>query len=479
MKKILKYSILCLSLFAAGCSDWLDVQPESQVKEEELFKSESGFREALTGIYALMGRTGTYGGNSTMGFIDMLAQTYSSVNSEYAKALTYDYKDEKVKEIIDTLWNSNYNAIANCNYLLRNIAENGGVMNESLRQLVKGEALALRAFLHFDLLRGYAPSYKTGKDEAAIPYLREVTNKPVAQSTVAQVLEYILEDLKDAQVLLKPVDPIGPAFGEYSEKDSYDKDDYMKDDGFWLYRQSRMNYYGVTALMARVYLYRENMTEALACAEEVIGSGRFELLNDRHLAEDAGNVNRRKWSYLQSMAAREYISSLYVYDLKKGRSEVFFKDLSAYDCVVSEQRKGRIFGNTDLDMRSKRLFAIPSGSQKEYVCKYETGNRIPLLKLSEMYLIAAEASGDISYLEQLRAHRGYANQPLSANAELQEELQKEYQKEFVAEGQLFYYYKRQNLTTIPFTSQTMNRQVYVFPVPDNELEFGNIKQNGL
>lgn len=474
-KKILKYSILFLSLATIGCNDWLDVQPKSQVKEEELFKSESGFREALIGIYTLMGRATTYGGNNTMGFMDMIAQTYSSVNGEYMKALSYDYKDKAVKDIIDTMWNSNYNAIANCNYLLKNIAGNGSVMNKNLRQLIEGEALALRAFLHFDLLRGYAPSYKMGKDEPAIPYVREVTNSPVAQSTVAQTLGYILQDLKNAQALLKPVDPIGPASGEYSEKESLEMNDYITDDGFWLYRQSRLNYYGVTALMARVYSYAEDATNALICAREVIESKRFELLTDQHLTEDKNTTERRNWSYLQSMAAREYISSLYVYDLKKGRSELYFKDLSTYDCMISKQRKSNIFENVDLDIRSKKLFAIPSGSQKEYVCKYETGNRIPLLKLSEMYLIAAEASGDISYLEKLRSHRGYANQPLPAGADLQTELQKEYRKEFVAEGQLFYYYKRKNLTTIPFTAQTMNRETYIFPMPDNEYEFGNIK----
>ena len=62
-----------------------------------------------------------------------------------------------------------------------------------------------------------------------------------------------------------------------------------------------------------------------------------------------------------------------------------------------------------------------------------------------MYLIAAEASGDIRYLETLRANRGYATDPLPAGANLQDEITKEYQKEFIAEGQLFYYYKRRNM----------------------------------
>lgn len=404
MNKKLRYMMLCLSLFAFGCNDWLDVQPKSQVKEEDLFSSESGFRDALTGIYALMGRVETYGGNSTMGFMDMLAQTYSKVDYDYEDALKYNYKEEHVKGIVDTMWSSNYNAIANCNYLLQNIEKKGSVMSERLRNVVEGEALALRAFLHFDLLRGYAPSYKMGKDEPAIPYVREVTNSPVVQSTVAEVLEYILTDLKTAQALLKPVDPIGPSFAEYNDKLEYGMDEYITDDGFWLYRKSRLNYYGVTALMARVYLCQENLTDALACAQEVIDSKRFEFMND-----SINNVYAyRNLSYIEKMARHEYVSSLYVYDLKEGRSDLFFKNLASCECVIAEGRKASIYSGMgqDLDIRSKNWFETPAGSATEYVNKYMRGTQIPLLKLSEMYLIAAEASGDIRYLETLRANRG-------------------------------------------------------------------------
>ena len=473
MNKKLRYMMLCLSLFAFGCNDWLDVQPKSQVKEEDLFSSESGFRDALTGIYALMGRVETYGGNSTMGFMDMLAQTYSKVDYDYEDALKY--KEEHVKGIVDTMWSSNYNAIANCNYLLQNIEKKGSVMSERLRNVVEGEALALRAFLHFDLLRGYAPSYKMGKDEPAIPYVREVTNSPVVQSTVAEVLEYILTDLKTAQALLKPVDPIGPSFAEYNDKLEYGMDEYITDDGFWLYRKSRLNYYGVTALMARVYLCQENLTDALACAQEVIDSKRFEFMND-----SINNVYAyRNLSYIEKMARHEYVSSLYVYDLKEGRSDLFFKNLASCECVIAEGRKASIYSGMgqDLDIRSKNWFETPAGSATEYVNKYMRGTQIPLLKLSEMYLIAAEASGDIRYLETLRANRGYATDPLPAGANLQDEITKEYQKEFIAEGQLFYYYKRRNMAILPITSTSMNRATYVLPVPDNELEFGNFKQN--
>lgn len=55
-----------------------------------------------------------------MGFMDMLAQTYSKVDYDYEDALKYNYKEEHVKGLW-IRWSSNYNAIANCNYLLQNI----------------------------------------------------------------------------------------------------------------------------------------------------------------------------------------------------------------------------------------------------------------------------------------------------------------------------------------------------------------------
>ncbi len=467
MNKKLRYMMLCLSLFAFGCNDWLDVQPKSQVKEEDLFSSESGFRDALTGIYALMGRVETYGGNSTMGFMDMLAQTYSKVDYDYEDALKYNYKEEHVKGIVDTMWSSNYNAIANCNYLLQNIEKKGSVMSERLRNVVEGEALALRAFLHFDLLRGYAPSYKMGKDEPAIPYVREVTNSPVVQSTVAEVLEYILTDLKTAQALLKPVDPIGPSFDSYTEQ-GYETEDYIQGDGFWLYRKSRLNYYGMTALLARVYLYKGDKTKALECAKEVIDAKKFTLLEESQLVKD------KTWGSLCS--ENEYISSLYVYNMEEGRSDMFFGEESSVQCHISDTRRASVFGTpgVDIDWRNQNMFFLKTGEAKTYIGKYRGVNRIPLLKLSEMYLIAAEASGDKGYLQTLRDHRGYVNYPLEENCDLAAEIEAEYRKEFMAEGQLFYYYKRLDYKTLPDMGVVMTGN-YVFPMPDDEMEFGDIK----
>ena len=47
---ILKYGMLAGTLLLGGCNNWLDVDPKSQVKQEELIESEAGFQDALTGI---------------------------------------------------------------------------------------------------------------------------------------------------------------------------------------------------------------------------------------------------------------------------------------------------------------------------------------------------------------------------------------------------------------------------------------------
>lgn len=106
-----------------ACSDWLDVNPKSQVKGDVLFENESGFRDALIGTYTLLGGTDLYGGNETMGLMDILAQSYSEVGTTLEEAPKYNYDNSTVETRINAIWSGNYNAIANCNYMLDVIDE--------------------------------------------------------------------------------------------------------------------------------------------------------------------------------------------------------------------------------------------------------------------------------------------------------------------------------------------------------------------
>ncbi|GAE85152.1 RagB/SusD family nutrient uptake outer membrane protein [Bacteroides reticulotermitis] len=464
------YIVLLGLLVLTSCSDWLDVDPKSQVKKEVLFESESGYRDALMGVYTIMGRTGLYGGNETMGFLDILAQSYSEIGAVLEEIPKYNYENSTAESTINSIWSGNYNAIANCNYILEDIDKKQSIFSKGTYETVKGEALALRAYLHFDLLRAFAPSYKTGADRDAIPYVNIISKKPIPQSTVAEVLDYAIRDVEEARTLIKPFDPLGPAYETYEEL-KYSNEEFIEDDGFWLYRKSRLNYYGMTGLLARMYLYQNNKAKALECAREVIDSEKFSLITEEE-------IKKSEYSLAELMEKKEYISSIYVYNMDDGRSKRYFKDKADMICFIGSSRRSDLFGalGVDIDWRNQKGFSMNKGESKAFINKYMISNRIPLIKLSEMYLIAAEASGDKEVLQVLRDHRGYMNYPLSEASSLGDEITKEYRKEFLAEGQLFYYYKRLNFERIPFATSVATEKVYVLPMPDNELEFGDIKQ---
>ena len=97
-----------------------------------------------------------------------------------------------------------------------------------------------------------------------------------------------------------------------------------------------------------------------------------------------------------------------------------------------------------------------------------------------MYYIAAETAADpvtgVGYLNTVRINRGLTALATTITANtLQNEIMKEYRKEFVQEGQLYFYYKRNNINLNAVTNNPNSVPVgalpYIFPLPDNEVQF--------
>ena len=167
MKKLINKTII-LSLFVAltGCNDWLDVSPKADMKAEDLFGTEAGFRDALVGVYALMCGTNSYGRDLTYGYLDVLAQYYNSplkttssgYEHNFKNAAEYKYTEKTEESRISSIWSNHFSAVANINQAMLFIDENKGVFTSpEVHDVYKGEFLALRAFLHFDILRLFAP----------------------------------------------------------------------------------------------------------------------------------------------------------------------------------------------------------------------------------------------------------------------------------------------------------------------------------
>ena len=177
MNKNIYYIVfaLMLTFSLSACNDWLDVNPESQVEDNELFESESGFKEALAGVYSGMVSEATYAKEALYGAYAVLAQEWINVPTSYQDLIAYNYDATSPTNLFANIWRSNYNAIANDNNLLKAIDENRYKFSGNNYNIIKGEALALRALLHFDLLRAFGVSFEVNPSMPSIPYSTELS----------------------------------------------------------------------------------------------------------------------------------------------------------------------------------------------------------------------------------------------------------------------------------------------------------------
>ena len=63
MKRIL---LACVSLFFLGCGNFLDINPESEVVNDDMFSTAEGVEDALYGVYMSMVKEDMYGGGEEM-----------------------------------------------------------------------------------------------------------------------------------------------------------------------------------------------------------------------------------------------------------------------------------------------------------------------------------------------------------------------------------------------------------------------------
>ena len=101
MKKKLIYIIILIACM--GCNDWLDVQPRTEMKEEAIFQTEDGFKEALIGVYIQLASTNLYGKNTSMHFTELLANVwYPEQNSSKVEynITKWKYENAEVEELI-------------------------------------------------------------------------------------------------------------------------------------------------------------------------------------------------------------------------------------------------------------------------------------------------------------------------------------------------------------------------------------------
>lgn len=505
-----KYIILlCISLsILTSCNKWLDVKPLSEVEQATLLQTETGFQEALNGVYASCNTSQTYG-ELTCGFLDYLSGNYSQnsssglSNSVYKPFFTYEYTNSAVISKCTTVWQSLYKSIALCNIILGNIDEKKNIFSGNNYAIIKGEALALRGYLHFDLLRLYAPSFASSPDALAIPYITEFSLKGAPRSKVSDVLTKIISDLNASKLLLKNTDPILSStyvVGYPSTtKDAVNTKNTNENTGKNIFinnRRDRMNYFAVCGTLARVSLYKQDKTTALANALEVINATNTVkgVVVDKFPWSTKERITTSDPELKDRIFYTELIFGWYAPALKTDLSNKFensnqgmYTSLSYFNNAFETGSGGP--GGTD--MRYANLYNSVNNISGDMMLTYKyhrdvSSNmydlRLPAIRLSEMYYIAAESSFDTdpvqawTYFNKVRFQRGITATLSGSDKNLfLSELVKEYRKEFFAEGQLFYLFKRLNRSIAAINGSLIpaSNKVFVLPIPDAELQYGS------
>lgn len=473
--------ILACSTMMVSCDSWLEVKPYDKISEGELQKSEEGYQKMLNGIYIDLNSDALYGQSLSVEMIEVMGGAYAigtdnSVWGNYKDLSNYQYGTEYWRNRLDQTWNKAYALILNCNKILENIDQNQDLFTGGNYYAVKGEALALRAMLHFDMLRLFGPVYAKDSDKKAIPYYNKQTNSPEPILTAKEVAEKVVADLEEARILLAndPVKSEGTLMSGSQDGTS----------NFMRYRALRLNYYAVEALLARVNLYMGNKTEAFKYATDVIKTadqGIFPFV-DKSLVigspADPDRIFSSEVLFALTNTSRSKIHKNF-YDPSRLPNYVFRMDDNLMSNIV--YGGAATTGGYQDDYRYRANW-IATGSNR-YFYKYSDmvangsiqNTMIPMIRLGEMFLIAAESQSDnlangVQYVNALRRNRGVANlQTLTPDL-----LKYEYIRELYGEGQLFYLYKRLNSDIITSSNANKNPKasdlIFVVPLPDSETE---------
>ncbi|EDM35416.1 hypothetical protein PBAL39_13140 [Pedobacter sp. BAL39] len=487
--------LILLSGFLSSCKKWLEVQPESEISAPILFSTESGFIEALNGIYNRCTESDLYGGELTFGTLEVLAQNYTmnqDDNMKYRQTSLFNYKNREFIDRKDKIWIGLYNGIVNTNLILENIDEKKNIFNGNNYSVVKGEALALRAYLHFDALRMFAASYVRNPSAKGIPYVTKYSKDVTPMSTVAESIDLMIKDLEAAKELLT-IDPIRSAsyvVGYPVQTDTTLNGEEKSPQLFLQNRRHHLNYYAVCGTLARIYLYKNDKVKALSNALEVINSKKFPWTSPSDfIAFEEAKKDR--------ILYKELVFGWYIPGAADDIRDKWFT--SGTSKFYLQDDLGKIIyetaGTGADDNRYKQWLssiAQPSGERTSDIVKYrrnplskeENANlhylMAPALRLSEMYYIAAECTatsnliGAADYLNKVRAARGMVGIEAASEEQLTTELLKEARKEWLAEGQMFYMYKRLNR---PISGQTgsfipASDNIYILPLPNDEIVYG-------
>lgn len=376
MKVNYKYilGVLVLALGLSACDNFLTEEPILQQTNEFTLSNYKGLNQATLGAYTPFFNTPWYGRNYVVA-ADIRGGN-AKLSPKSSGRFRTDYQWGYSPGTAPGVWTTAYDAIARANNVINTI--NGefsevGVTKQDLDNL-KAECLFIRAMGHFDLVRLYAQPYSYDNASLGVPVVLITEIGLPERNTVEEVYAQVLTDLKEAENIIA--------------------DDYVRESGND--ERGFITKAAIQALLARVYLYKEDWQNAADYATKLINNDDFQLYTaTEYTTYDNGGV----FGLEAAKIPGEVIFQIYGSEGNSGHGNW---DVIAY--ILSPDGYGDVGASQDLldlfeegDVRGNLFRTHPDFGDALWSLKYpgKSGNlrieNIPVLRLSEMYLIRAEA----------------------------------------------------------------------------------------
>ncbi len=470
MKKLnILISILCL-LAVTSCDNFLDVEPSNSSDSSTSIQTVDDAQVMMNGIMRKMSSVYYYGRNFFL-YGDAKGGDLAIRSQGRGNDALYTFNHSASSGSYSGFWTQGYNTITQINNMLANIEvleQQEGA--DDFAQL-KGEALTARAHIYFDLVRLYGQPYNMDKTAYGVPNIIEVldaADQP-GRATVEANYTQILADLKAGEALLA--------------------EDKSTSDGFF-------SYYANIADQAKVNLYMENYSAALTAAQTIITSGKYELYENDEWYDSWTSEFGSESIFEITMNVDEGdlgTSSLGYYLMRNGKLTGASGYFMASDSFLAS------LGEDLTDVRWSVMEYDEISEDRLGSCvKYSLGDKdgsisavnIKVIRLSEIYLIAAEAALQTSdkqaaadYLNEIRKRSPGLELATSSTVTLDMILD-EKGKELFAEGSKFFDMMRCNKSitynddliepaiTITHRETTIDRTFYktILPMFTSEMD---------
>ncbi|MES2777108.1 MAG: RagB/SusD family nutrient uptake outer membrane protein [Bacteroidota bacterium] len=472
MKKnnIVVFGLACLSFTA--CNKIVETKETDAIVGDIALKTVANNQQGIIGAYAAMNTEMGILFNSVVADEVKVAEFY---NSATVHEWQYTSTDITVRDNF-TAFPLYYRIIDRVNRVLRALpaAVSSGAADDALKLRLKGEALFLRAFCHFEMYRYYSNSAVAS--DPALAYMEVPSLDPYGRITVGEYFTKLKADLADAKLLLPN-----------NLTDKY-----------------RANLLSAAGLQARVSLYLKEWTAASTFASEYItGLPLSPIAQFGGIWTDA-NSNEVAFKLSRTPSLGGKIGSLYrgtsaitsgVLNIGTVTWKPSDKIWNSYD-QTNDVRFAAYFKTEPLltTPRSPRLINKYGGTA--YATAGENVADAKVFRTGEMYLIRAEAKAELNDLagaaadiNALRAARInlYTNITYASKDAAITDIMNERFKELAYEGHRFFDLKRRNLPVERLASDAPNALSttlpagnfrFLLPIPNSEIQANPlIKQN--